>query len=70
MAESTPLQFTVPDMDCQHCVSSITDAIRKLDADASVAADLATKLVVIGSDKRADEVAAAIESAGYTVKAA
>jgi copper chaperone len=70
MAESTPLQFTVPDMDCEGCVLSITAAVKRLDADASVTADLATKHVVIGSGVEAHEIAGAIEGAGFTVKTA
>lgn len=70
MAESTPLQFSVPDMDGESCVVSITDAVKRLDGGASVAADLETKHVVIGSTKQANEVVQAIEQAGYTVKAA
>ncbi len=70
MAQSTPLQFKVPDMDCQGCVSSITEAIKRVDADASVYADLQSKLVVVGSDMQAHELAYAIEGAGFTVKAA
>ncbi len=70
MAQSTPLQFSVPDMDCQGCVSSITNAIKQLDADAEIYADLETKLVVIGSTVQAHEAAEAIEGAGFTVKAA
>jgi copper chaperone len=69
MAESTPLQFTVPDMDCESCIAAITTAVRRIDAQASIAADLETKHVVIGSTVEAHEVAAAIEDAGFTVKA-
>ncbi len=68
MAQSTPLQFIVPDMDCEGCVSSITNAVQKLDADASVTADLESKQVVIGSTVEAHEIATAIEGAGFTVK--
>lgn len=67
MANST---FIVPDMDCQGCVASITAAVRRIDGKASVTADLDTKHVVIGSDARAQEIAAAIEDSGFTVKAA
>jgi copper chaperone CopZ len=70
MAKSTPLQFQVPDMDCQSCVASIEAAIHKIDSSAHVAADLATKRVVIGSDTQAHELMAAIEAAGFDVKAA
>lgn len=70
MVQSPKLQFTVPDMDCNGCVSSITKAVKRLDADASVTADLVTKHVVIGSNIEAHEIAHAIEGAGFTVEAA
>jgi len=70
MAMSTPLQFEVPDMDCESCISSIEAAVHKVDASASVSADLATKQVVIGGNGEAHEFMAAIEAAGFTVKAA
>lgn len=70
MAQSTPLQFIVPDMAHQSCVSSIREAVRRLDAEAHVSADLVTKHVVIGSTLGASEIAHAITQAGFTVKAA
>lgn len=70
MAEAAALQFIVPDMDCQGCVSSITDAVHKLDAAASVTADLQTKHVAVGSTMAAARIAQAIEGAGFTVKPA
>lgn len=58
--------FTVPDMDCGACVRSITEAVHRLDAQATVTADLAAKSLRISgaADKN---FAAAIESAGFTV---
>ena len=70
MAHSTPLQFDVPDMDCQGCVRSITEALRKLDPNVHVVADLDTKRVVIGGEIEAGRAAEAIEAAGFDVKAA
>ena len=57
-------------MDCESCVRSITTAVQKVDANASVSADLATKRVVIGGVGDTHEFVAAIEGAGFTVKAA
>ena len=37
MAQSTPLQFDVPDMDCESCVKSIRQAVERIDA-AGIAA--------------------------------
>jgi copper chaperone CopZ len=71
MAESTPLQFKVPDMDCQSCITSIETAVHKIDANAHVAADLATKRVVIGTaTAAAHDIMQAIEKAGFEIKAA
>lgn len=58
------LIFSVPDMDCGGCVRAITEAVHRLDATASVAADLASKLVHICGN---GDFAAAIEDAGFTV---
>jgi copper chaperone CopZ len=71
MPKSTPVQFKVPDMDCASCIQSIEAAVRRLDSDAHVSADLATKLVVIGTDHpEAHELMEAIQSAGFEVQAA
>ncbi len=70
MAHSTPIQFDIPNMDCKGCVTSITDAVHRIDATASVAADLETKRVVIGGSGEVKDFIAAIEGAGFTVKAA
>jgi len=70
MTKSPPLQFDVPDMDCKSCVRSITEAVHRVDADASVSADLDTKRVVIGGDGAAADFVAAIEGAGFTVSVA
>lgn len=62
-----PQTFTVPDMDCQSCVRSITEAVHRLDATAQVEIDLSTKLVRITGKER--NFAPAIEAAGFTVAA-
>jgi copper chaperone CopZ len=71
MPKSTPIQFKVPDMDCQSCIQSIESAVHKLDPAAHVSADLDTKLVIIGTAiPEAHEVMEAIQSAGFEVEAA
>jgi copper chaperone CopZ len=70
MAESTPLQFDVPDIDCESCVRSISEALRRIDPQAEVLADLRTKRVTIGSQMDAGQAAEAIETAGFAPKAA
>jgi copper chaperone len=70
MTQTTQLQITIPDMDCAGCVSSITAAVKRIDAHATVAANLETKHVTIDSTNAAAELTAAIENAGYTVEVA
>ncbi len=69
MAKSTPIQFEVPGVRCDACIQAITEAVHRVDPDASVAVDLATKRVVIGGNGEAPEFMQAIEDAGYDVKA-
>lgn len=59
----------VQGMSCNHCVMSVTKAVKALDARAEVKVDLAAGRVEVDSAvlDRA-KVAAAIEDAGYDVK--
>jgi copper chaperone len=64
------MQFAVEGMSCSHCVQTVTNAVKGADPAAQVEIDLDKGLVsVVGSDRR-DAIAAAIEEAGYGVKAA
>ena len=61
------LTYRVEDMTCGHCVSSITKAVRAVDAGAKVEADLAQHLVRIEpADSNAEALRVAITEAGYT----
>lgn len=58
--------FRVDDMSCGHCASSITKAVRAVDAAARVDADLGQKLVRIEAPRASTaELADAIAEAGY-----
>lgn len=59
----------VQGMSCNHCVMSVTKAVKARDAQAEVKVDLAAGRVEVDSAvlDRA-QVAAAIEDAGYDVK--
>ncbi|MDE8350148.1 MAG: heavy metal-associated domain-containing protein [Acidocella sp.] len=70
MTQVHPHQFDVPDMDCSGCVASIERAVHKLDAAATVSADLTTKRVVVGSTAATPDIKAAIEGAGFDVRTA
>lgn len=60
------LEFEVKDMTCGHCVSTITRAIEKEAAGASVEVDLENHVVRIGGTSDSTRVAAAIREAGFT----
>ena len=55
----------IPDMTCGHCVSTVEKAVKTVDPSASVAIDLGTKTVSIGSQVASDAFIASIGSAGY-----
>jgi len=61
------ISFHVADMTCGHCVSTLTRALKQVDATARLQFDLATKRVDIEPGE-ADAVALrdAIQAAGYT----
>jgi copper chaperone len=61
--------FSVEGMSCGHCVSAVTRAVQQVDAAASVQVDLSKQTVAVTSGSATDAVKAAIEQAGYPVKA-
>jgi copper chaperone len=62
-----PLQFTVPNMACSACGDKITQAIKALDAAATVQTDPKTKIVQVETSAAETAVRDAISAAGYTV---
>ena len=59
------IKLTVPDMSCGHCVGVITKAIKNVDANAGVNADLASKTVTIETSAAPADLAKAVDAAGY-----
>ena len=60
------IHFTVNDMTCGHCASSITRAVKEVDAAGVCEIDLASKQVRIKSTHSAEDFRDAIQEAGYT----
>ena len=60
------IEFTVNDMTCGHCASTITRAVKEVDAASRCEIDLAGRKVRIESGVDAADFKAAIEDAGYT----
>lgn len=59
------MKFTLPDMTCGHCVQTVTKAMKSLDANAAVTADLPSKTVTVETTADAAAVARRLEEAGY-----
>ena len=58
--------FDVTGMTCQHCVAAVTDAIKRVDPDASPEVDLGTGKVVVQNDTAPEDVLLqAIAAEGY-----
>ncbi|PLC43375.1 copper chaperone [Ralstonia pickettii] len=68
-SSTTSTTFAVTGMSCGHCVSAVTRAVQQVDAGANVQVDLDKQTVAVTSGASADAVKAAIEQAGYPVKA-
>ncbi|MCX7561490.1 heavy-metal-associated domain-containing protein [Sulfitobacter sp. F26204] len=58
-------RFSVPQMTCGHCKSSIEKAVASVDADAVVEVDLTTREVSVRSDANTEMLIEAMKSAGY-----
>jgi copper chaperone len=60
------IEFNVKDMSCSHCASTITAAVRGVDAGAGCEIDIESRRVRITSARRAEEFAESIRKAGFT----
>ena len=67
MSTTTATTYQVDGMTCGHCVAAVTQEISALSGVRDVAVDLPTGSVTVTSDRRLDrdEVAAAVDEAGY-----
>ena len=60
--------YTVTGMTCHHCVLSVTEEVSEVAGVAQVDVDLASgRLTVAGEGFSDDDVAAAVDEAGYEV---
>lgn len=60
------IEFTVKDMTCGHCASTITRAVKEVDAAGRCEIDVPARRVRIESTHPAEDFKGAIEEAGYT----
>lgn len=61
------IDFKVLGMTCGCCVRGVTNAIKRIDADAIVNVDLQSKTVSVKSTADARQLQQAIETAGFEV---
>lgn len=61
------VEFQVNGMSCGGCVASVTRAVKAVDANAEISADLATQKVRVNSAAPVERIKTAIEDAGYDV---
>lgn len=57
--------YTVPDMTCGHCVRAIEKAVKGVDAQATVQADVAAKRVSVDTAESGERIVQALRDAGY-----
>jgi copper chaperone len=67
--ERKMIELKVPDMTCGHCASTITKAVKELDASARVDISLAEHRVRVESKASKEDVLHSIAEAGYTPQA-
>jgi len=64
------IEFRVSDMTCGHCASTITQAVKELDAGAKLDISLAEHRVRVDSKATREDLLHAISQAGYTPEVA
>ena len=62
-------KFNVTGMSCAHCANAVQTAVQTVDPEAQVTVDLETGHVDVRSPQPRQDIAAAIENAGYRVQA-
>ena len=63
------IAFQVDDMTCGHCASTITKAVKELDASAKVEVSLPEHRVRVDSKASKEDLVRRIAEAGYTPEA-
>lgn len=66
MTDAAITTYSVPEITCGHCTSSIEGAVQELDGVEQVSADVDTKIVTVHGGRR-DEIVSAIEDVGFDV---
>ena len=59
------IEFTLPDMTCGHCASTVTKTLKTADPACEVRIDLPTKNVQVQSAQERQQLVQALTEAGY-----
>jgi copper chaperone len=59
------MEFTLPDISCGHCAAAVERTIKRIDANATVQIDVATKHVSVATHATREQLAAALSEEGY-----
>jgi copper chaperone CopZ len=59
------IEMNVKDMTCNHCVGVVTRTVKAIDPNAEVQVDLPSKRVSVQTSSSFDELARALNEAGY-----
>ena len=62
------LKLNVPNLACEGCVETVTEAIATMEPDAKVQVDLNAKTVTVESAASEETIKQAITAAGYTIE--
>ena len=60
--------YLVDGMTCGHCVSSVTEELNAIDGVTGVEVDLESGRVVVDGDVTPEQVEAAVQEAGYSLR--
>jgi len=64
-----PIELTLPDMTCGHCVKSVTRTVLDLDPTARVQTDLGTHRVILHTSVAREVLEKALAAEGYPATA-
>ena len=63
--ETAMIELKLPALSCDHCVRTVSDTVRRIDAAAKVDVDLPAKTVRIESQRPRQEFVRALSEEGY-----
>ena len=63
--EPVMTRLQIPDMSCGHCVAAIESAVRRIDPQARIWADLQARAVTVDTRVAAEDLQDAVGAAGY-----